>query len=146
MLTQASDHLFKKIARRASEVFIYQLDSQASDAVHEACADFIMHSFQSMTPIFRMGMRAAVWYLNISTVVRFGLLFMNCPREQCDIVLKRWSESVFGPKRDVVRFFLNFTVIAFYDMPEVLKKEGVDLDMYTRMQKMYNGVPKEIGI
>lgn len=134
------NNLVIRVVKKAVGVFISEMDGgREEESSVKKCAGFILAVISKMQPIYKYGILTIIFYFNFVSLISRGRSFMNLSLPDRVKIINKWSKSRLGLKRDFIKLLLNLVVIAYYDSENVLKKNGINMDDYLKIQRLYNG-------
>lgn len=131
-------NIFIQTARAISEVFIVEISGEPQNDILEECTRCISEAYQEMSGIHRAGILFFVVYLNCVQLAARQRMFFSLSAGDRKKIIEAWQKSSVSIMRDVMKFFLNLTLISLYESDMMLGSMGVDRIAYTKMQCFYN--------
>jgi hypothetical protein len=83
---------------------------------------FVTRFLAAQPPLSLAGFRAALWVLELTTIVARGRRLSRLPRGDAQSVLGAWWASRLGPARLVIRVVGGFALLALYAAPSVRQR------------------------
>lgn len=127
--------MYEKIVYAMVEAVIWDIDPNFDKRIAKDAAAFLGAVHKSMQPLYRFGLVI----LAVAFSVRTGRRFLEFTPEQHMQLMRKWLKSSIGVKRDFIRFFLNMTLLFYYDSGDVLQSLGVDVKSHRKIQCFYAG-------
>ena len=130
---------FARLAYAMADAVIADIEGTAASERAASAAEFILAVHQSMQPLYHFGLRVVAFVFDALVFFRCGLGFRRLVPAARMGVIDQWLKSRIGVKRDFVKFFLNLTLVSYYDSPEVLRGMGIDIKAHERIQAFHAG-------
>lgn len=121
------------------ETFIAELGEHPTPSVIASCTDFIMEELRKILPFFRFGLVMLLIYLEVSAIIVRRKRFTKSELSKRALMIKHWALSSLFVKKKFVQFFLNLTILAYFDNRATLQSRGVDLPTYITKLRFYYG-------
>ncbi len=130
---------FSRITYAMAEAVILDIDSRSSPDAIQGASGFIVAVHGRMQPLYRFGLAMIAMVFSCYTFLRTGRRFSRLSIDGRLRLMREWLQSPIGVMRDFARFFLNMTLLFYYDSDAGLKSLGVDICMHRNVQRLYNG-------
>lgn len=127
-----------QMIRAIDEVLIYEIDGLRDNDLTENCSKFALEELEIMQPVYQAGLFLFFLYLNLSSLLKYKVTFVNLSFEAKIEIINKWSNSRSSSKRDFIRLFRSLTLLSYYDNCRVLKNEDIDIKKHQRMLCYYN--------
>ncbi|MBI2121746.1 MAG: hypothetical protein HYT98_01355 [Candidatus Sungbacteria bacterium] len=132
-MSGAENNFFKKIVYVMVEAVIWDINHNLDKRIVKDAAAFLCMVHKSMQPLYRFGLVI----LAVAFSIRRGRGFLELTPEQHMQLMRKWLKSPIGVKRDFIRFFLNMTLLFYYDSADTLHSLGVDTKSHRKIQCFY---------
>lgn len=133
------DKFFRTTVYAIVEVFISEIDPRYEKSVIDKSVDFILKVHASMQPLYRHGLIFISIGFCCYAFFLTGRIFQKLPNERRLNLIRKWIASSIGVRRNFINFFLNMTMLFYYDSDGVLEELGVDIKSHRKIQCFYAG-------
>lgn len=132
-------HFFPKIVYAIVEAVIWDINPNFDKRIVKDAAAFLCAVHKNMQPLYRFGLVVLACAFSLFVFFCTGKPILRISPERRMRIMRKWLKSPIGVMRDFIRFFLNMTLLFYYDSADVLQSLGVDIKSHRKIQCFYAG-------